>query len=393
MTQEQPRMFASDNSAPACPEVIKALSAITSGHVYSYGNDDLSKKAHQTLANLFGLEEEDLLTYLVPNGTGANVVSISGFLRSWDGVIGSTQSHITEDECGALEGVRGIKIYHLPTEQGKIMPNQLTPFKNLSGNYHRNNPRAISLTQSTELGTVYTPTEIRALARVAQDMDAILHIDGARLANGIVALAEPGKEQQILREMTVDAGVGILSLGITKNGGMFCDCIIVFPQNLPKWAQMGDSKPWNKIALELKRSQKQALSLFSKNRYAAAQVLGLFSDTTWIKNARHANAMAKRFAQGIERILEESKKQPGSLRPNQEGIQELSIVYPPQVNGLWLRMPRPWVEPLQKDFGFYLWEDPGKDQNPVVRLMCSWDTTEEDVDRFLVALGEFVRST
>jgi threonine aldolase len=368
-------MFASDNSAPACPGVLKALGSINSGHVYSYGNDNLSQQAHQTLADLFGVAPDELLTYLVPNGTGANVVSLSGFLRPWDGVIGTTQSHITEDECGALEGVRGIKIYHLETKHGKMTPDQIESFFTFPANYHRNNPRAISLTQSTELGTVYTPQEIWNLVKVAKELDAIVHIDGARLSNAVVALSEPGKERDTLRDMTIDAGVGIVSLGITKNGGMFCDCIVIFPKNLPQWAQMGDSKPWNKIHLEIKRSQKQALSLFSKNRYAAAQVLGLFTDNVWIQNARRANQRAQQLAQGIQKLT------------------KVQIVYPPQVNGVWVRLPRAWVEPLQTEFGFYVWEDPGKDQDPVIRLMCSWDTSEEDVDRFLSRLQDMDLTT
>ncbi len=388
------KLFASDNSAPACPEVLEALERVNTGHVFSYGTDMVTSQAHEDLSRLFAIAPEEMIVALVPNGTGANVIGLSTFLRQWDGVIAGPESHITEDECGALEGLRGIKIYHVPDQMGKIHPSDILPFTGWDQNIHRNNPRAVSLTQATELGTVYSPEEIAELGKVAAANSMILHLDGARLANAVVAwcllsenaqpaASEPDRDSafRVLREMTIDAGVGVLALGATKNGGLSCDGLIIFPRNLPAWALMGDQAPWNTLRLRVQRSQKQALGLLSKYRYASAQISALFSSDVWIRNAAHANNCAQRLAQGIQALASEV------------GDDLLSLVYPVQANGLWVRLPGEWVKELQESFGFYVWtpENPQKKGLPIIRLMTSWDTSEESVDALVHTLGSIAR--
>jgi len=363
-------MFASDNSAPASPEVIQAMAEVGSAHRYSYGADELSFQAQQTVADLLGLKPDDAISVLVPNGTGANVLGLSSFLRPWDGVIGSPESHITEDECGALEGLRGVKIYHAPSKNGKLSVDIYDTYLPWATNLHRNNPRAVSLTQTTELGTRYSIEELADFGRRARDSSMILHLDGARIANAAVA-TNPEDPRAALRAMTRDAGVGIMSLGATKNGGLSCDILVVLPQNLPDWALEGDSAPWSVLKLKIQRSQKQGLSLFSKNRYLAAQVLALYGTDLWVHNAANANTQAARLERGLRDL--EAKH----LR--------IRVMYPVQANGVWLQMPGEWVKSLQEEFGFYLWEPegPGPFKDPVARLMTSWDTEEADVDRLL----------
>ena len=377
------RMFASDNSSPACPEVLEQISTVNRSHYYSYGHDPISEGADELLAEIFGCEPADIIVAYTPNGTAANLVGLSTFLRPWDGVLTSGESHITQDECGGLEGLRGLKLFHLPSSQGKIRAADLRGQDNSSQNIHRNRPAAVSITLPTELGTLYSLDELAEIGQAARSQGLLFHVDGARMCNAVASLLrEEGYEfgsdlrseiesaGKMLRRATKECGVGALSLGLTKNGGMFGDLLIVFPENLPDWAKAADARPWPRLRLEIQRSQKQALSLFSKQRFVAAQAIALFQDGTWFRNAHQANLLAQSLAAGLQAIADEG----GSLE----------LVYPVQANGVWLKMPADWVDDLRERFGFYVWDESG----PVVRLMISWDSTQVEVDRFLEAVAE-----
>ncbi|WP_052078762.1 threonine aldolase family protein [Spirochaeta lutea] len=377
------QLFASDNSAPAHPALLSALAAMPQDHAYSYGADSHTHGASGLFAEIFGVSPGDVQILYTANGTGANVIGLSSFLAPWEGVIATHESHITEDECGALEGLRGIKIYHREGGDGKLTPEDCRVFRAYQANIHRNRPGAVSITQSTELGTVYSPGEIRAIGEAAREQEMILHVDGARLANAVAYQLrcerpglEPGQDgflargREILRQMTVDAGVSVVSLGLSKNGGMIGEVLVVFSRNLPE--RYASRVTRTKGGGELMRSQKQAMQLISKTRYIACQAETLFRDGLWLENAWRANQAARRLGQGIEELSRSYPQWGGGVE------------YPVQANGVWAVLPEAWIEPLRRDFGFYVWDE----QRRVVRLMCSWDTESGLIDAFLSALGE-----
>jgi threonine aldolase len=334
--------FASDNHAGAHPDVLAAVAAANDGHAPAYGADRVTAAALAALRRHLG---EDAEAAFVFNGTGANVVGLGLLLRPWEHVVCARSAHIAVDECGAPERLLGSKLVVLDAPDGKLTPDLVRAAHTGVGEMHHTQPRVVSITQSTELGTLYTPEEVTALADCAHALDMFLHVDGARIANAAAALGVP------LRATTSDCGVDVLSFGATKNGALGAEAVVVLRPGL---------------AGPLDFARKQLMQLGSKLRFTAAQVLALLEGDLWLRNATHANAMAARLADAIT------------------GLPGLQVTQPVQVNAVFATLPPAAIAELQESFAFYVWDEARGE----VRWMCSWDTTEEDVDAFAAAIAE-----
>jgi len=335
------RSFASDNNAGVHPEIIKAIAAANQGHVVGYGDDNYTAAAVRQFKHHFG---EDVEVFFVFNGTAANCLSLKALTNSYHAVIRSEAAHIYVDECGAPEKFTGCKLIPIPTEDGKLTLPAVRAAYHGIGVEHHVQPRVISITQATEVGTVYKPYEIRQLAQFAHNNAMFLHADGARIANAAAALGLD------LRQATRDLGIDVLSFGATKNGAMGAEAVIFF-------------NPAH--AADFKFYRKQGMQLSSKMRFMSAQFAALFKDDLWLRNARHANQMAQLLKREVSRIP------------------QLKVVYRGEANGVFVQIPRRAIAKLQKRYFFYVWDE----ERSVVRWMCSWDTTEADVKQFV----EFLR--
>jgi threonine aldolase len=336
------RSFASDNYAGAHPEVLAALQAANGGHQVSYGEDPYTARLQEVMAGHLGRQVE---VFPVFNGTAANVVALQSLLPRWGAVVCSRTAHINTDENGAPERVAGLKLLPVATPDGKLTPELIDEEAWGWGDEHRAQPLAVSITQSTELGTTYTPAEIRAIATHAHDRGMWVHMDGARLANAAAFLGVG------LGEMTTDAGVDVLSLGGTKNGLVFGEAVVVLNPA---------------AATGVGYLRKMDMQLGSKMRFASAQLIALLEGDLWLRSARHANAMAARLADAVARL------------------EKLTITRPVQANAVFAVLPAGAADRLRESFRFYDW-------NPAtgeVRWMCSFDTTPDDVDRFASAIAE-----
>nr|WP_241428959.1 low specificity L-threonine aldolase [Agrococcus sp. ARC_14] len=338
------RGFASDNYSGVHPEVLDAIAAANGGHQTAYGADDYTARLQQVVRGHFGEQAE---AFPVFNGTGANVLALQSLLPRWGAVIAAKSAHINVDEGGAPERVGGMKLLTVATPDGKLTPELIDQEAWGWGDEHRAQPLAVSITQSTELGTLYTADEIRAIADHAHSHGMLLHVDGARLSNAAVSLGQP------LRAFTTDAGVDILSLGGTKNGAMGAEAVVVLSEGA------GEG---------LVYLRKLNMQLASKMRFIAAQLIALFEGELWQRNAAHANAMAARLRAAVESL-------PG-----------VEFAYPTQSNGVFARLPEGVADRVRDAFFFYDWDAAARE----VRWMCTWDTTEDDVDAFAAAVREAV---
>lgn len=339
------RGFGSDNHAGVHPEVLAAIAEANVGHAPPYGADETTQRARELLCDLFG--DECNVTFVF-NGTGANCVGFASTARSWESVICAESAHINSDECGAPEKIGGVKLVPVATRDGKLTPELVVPHLRGFGFEHHAQPRHISISNVTELGTVYTPDEVAALARLAHDHGMLLHCDGARLANAAVSLGCP------MRELTTEAGVDVLSLGGTKNGMLLGEAVI----------SSGDA-PSEDIAYV----RKQSTQLASKMRFISTQFLAMFGTDLWERCARNANVMAARLAHGAAGL----------------GIE---LAYAVQANELFARLPRSAAAELSREFRFYVWDESvDAHGRQLVRWVTSWDTEVEDVDRLIEALG------
>ncbi|NGO71998.1 threonine aldolase family protein [Streptomyces boncukensis] len=336
------RGFASDNYAGVHPEILAALALANGGHQPAYGADEYSAHLTSVIRSHFGPRAE---VYPVFNGTGANVVALQSLTDRWSAVICADSAHIHVDECGAPERVGGLKLLTVPTEDGKLTPELIDREAFGWDDEHRAMPQVVSLAQNTELGTVYTVEEIRALCAHAHERGMRVHLDGARIANAAAALDVP------MRSFTNAAGVDILSLGGTKNGMMAGEAVVVLNPGA-----VGAMKHLRKLSMQLS----------SKTRFISAQFEALLSGDLWLRNARHANAMAQRLAEGVKTV---------------DGVRILHAV---EANAVFARLPHDVSERLQRRYRFYFWDEAAGD----VRWMCSFDTTEQDVDGFVEALRE-----
>ena len=337
------RSFASDNNAGVHPEVLQALSAVNQGHVVGYGDDVYTESAERQFKRHFG---EDIEVFFVFNGTAANCLSLKALTKSYEAVICPEGAHIYVDECGAPEKFTGCKLIPIPTNGGKLTVDTVRSRIHGVGDQHHVQPRVISITQATEVGTVYKPDEIRRLADFAHQHGMFLHVDGARIANAVASLGLN------LGQSTRDVGVDVLSFGATKNGGMGAEAVVFF--NL-------------KLAGDFKFYRKQAMQLASKMRFLSAQFEALLKDDLWLENARHSNRMAQLLKHELAKIP------------------QVTVVYEVEANGVFAQIPGAAISKIQQRYFFYPWDE----ARSVVRWMCSWDTTEADVRQF----AEFVRDT
>ena len=341
------RGFASDNYSGVHPEVLAAIAAANDGHQVAYGEDAYTARLQEVMAHHFG---DGVEAFPVFNGTGANVVGLQSMLPRWGAVIAASTAHINVDEGGAPERVAGIKILNVPTEDGKLTPELIDREAWGWGDEHRAQPLVVSITQSTELGTLYTPDEIRAIADHIHPLGMRLHLDGARISNAAASLGLP------LRAFTRDAGVDVLSFGGTKNGAMIGESIVV----LDREASAG-----------LTYLRKLDMQLSSKMRFVSAQLIALLEGDLWLRNATHSNAMAQRLRAGVEAGIADGT------------ISGVAFTQPTQANGVFATLPDGVADRLRAAFRFYDW-DAARNE---VRWMCSFDTSEADVDAFVAELS------
>lgn len=342
------RDFASDNYAGAHPEVLAALVDANGGHQTAYGADVYTARLQEVVAAHFG---DRATAYPVFNGTAANVLSLQAALPRWGAVICAESAHIQTDENGAPERVGGLKLLTVPTPDGKLTPDLVARQAWGFGDEHRAQPGVVSITQSTELGTLYTPEEIRALTDQAHGLGLRLHVDGARIANAAAALDLP------LRAFTTDAGVDLVSLGGTKNGLLFGEAVVVLDEA---------------AAPGLAYLRKMDMQLASKMRFVSAQLVALYEGDLWLRSAQHANAMAARLRAGLDALGD-----------------RVHVTLPTQANGVFVTLPAAVSAELRRTWKFYDWHPASGE----VRLMCAFDTTPEDVDAFLAAVRDLLGAT
>ena len=342
------RGFASDNHAAVHPEVMAALVAANEGHASSYGEDRHTQAVRDLFRRHFGPETE---AYLVFNGSGANLASLDVVTRGFEAAICTDISHMNVDECGAPERIAGTKLLTVVTEHGKLTAADVGRWESRRGDDHFPQPRLVSITQATELGTVYAPEDVRSIADAAHELGMLLHIDGARASNAAASL------DLSLRELTTELGVDVVSFGGTKNGLMLGEAVVFCRPGLGEGFEF---------------VRKQLGQLASKMRYLAAQFEVLLADDLWLRCATHANEMAARLAGAVG------------------GIEGVEIVHPVEANAVFARLERSAIDRLLETWPyerpFYLWDEDGG----VVRWMCAWDTAPEEVDDFAAAVAEAV---
>jgi threonine aldolase len=338
------RSFASDNNAGVHPEVLEAIARANQGHVVAYGDDPYTRSAIAKFEEHFGAGIDVFFTF---NGTGANVLSLQALNRPYHAVLCSDYAHIYCDECGAPEKHTGCKLIPLPHRDGKVTLDAVRHAYHGIGDQHHVQARVISITQSTEMATVYKPEEIQALSQFAHEHEMFLHVDGARIANAAASLG------QTLRQATRDLGVDVLSFGGTKNGMMGGEAVVFFNRAL---------------STDFLYLRKQGMQLASKMRFIAAQFEALLTNDLWRRSAHHANRMA--------RVLEDEVRR----------IPQVRIVWKVEANGVFAQIPRHAIEKIKERYFFYPWIE----EECIVRWMCSFDTTEEDVKEFAKVVAESV---
>ena len=336
------RGFGSDNHSGISPEILQAIADANVDHALAYGDDEWCARAEALFREHFGPQAK---VYFVFNGTGANVLNIDAMCRSHHAVVCAETAHINVDECGAPQRVIGCRLLTVDTPDGKLTPQLVKTRLHGFGFEHHSQPRAISITQSTELGTLYSLDEIRALADLAHSYNMFLHMDGARLANAAVALGCSFKE------MTTDLGVDCLSFGGTKNGMLMGESVVILNPALD---------------VDMKYRRKQMTQLCSKMRFVAAQFEAYLTTGLWRRNAEHSNRMAQLLNAELSTL----------------NSPKLKVMYPVQVNSVFVQLPADVWHALQQEYFFYDWDEAAN----VVRWMCSFDTTEADIHNFVAAL-------
>ena len=339
------RSFASDNNAGVHPEVIEAIRNTNDGHVIAYGNDPITARAMELFQKHFG---SDIAVYFVFGGTGANVLGLKAITQSHHAIFCADTAHVHVDECGAPEKFTGCKLITIATPDGKLRVEQIKPLLHGIGVEHHVQPRVISISQVTEMGTVYTREELKTLADFAHDNGMLLHVDGARLANAAVAL------NATFKEITADVGVDVLSFGGTKNGMMYGEAVVFFDKSL---------------AGDFKYIRKQGMQLPSKMRFISAQFEALLSGDLWRRGATHANQMAQVLGSELAQLP------------------KIKLTQPVESNGVFATLPKEYIPTLQEKYFFYVWDDAISE----VRLMASFDTSEEDIRDFIDFVKQIVQ--
>ena len=340
------RSFGSDNNSGVHPGIMEAIAAANSDHAPGYGSDPWTDKAIATIKSVFG---ESADPFFVFNGTGANTIAITACTHSYHSVIAAESAHIVCDECGAPAKASGCFTVVLPAEDGKLTPELIKRKLTGFGDAHHSQPKVVYISQCTEFGTVYTPQEIRAIADLVHTHDMYLLMDGARIHNAAAALGLS------LKEITVDCGVDILSLGGTKNGMMMGEAVISFRPEITK---------------RLPFVRKQSAQLYSKMRYASAQFVPYLEKQIWLTNAQHANRMAKLLAEELSKFG------------------QFELVMPMDANILFVKMSKTIADQMLERHFFYVWDE----KEEIVRFVTSWDTTEEDIRMFIDDLKEITHS-
>ncbi|MDR7855364.1 aminotransferase class V-fold PLP-dependent enzyme [Tissierella sp.] len=331
------KMFMSDNNSGVHPKIMEAVIKANFEHDYAYGNDKTTKEAIDKIKNLL---EKDVDVYFVTTGTAANVIGLSGLLKSYEAVVCADTSHINVDECGAFEKFSGSKILYVPNQNGKIDKEDVKSFLHSLGDEHQSQPKIISIAQTTETGTLYSIDEIKELADFAHENNMLLHVDGARISNAVVAL------NTTFKEMITDTGVDLLSFGGTKNGMMIGEAIISLNKDLSK---------------AFKFYRKQGMQLLSKMRFVSAQFIPYLNEELWKENALNSNNMGKYFAKELSQF------------------KEVRLKNEPATNMIFAYMDKDLVKALQENFAFYVMDE----ETGLIRLVTSFDTSIEDIDSFI----------
>jgi threonine aldolase len=333
------RSFASDNYSGICDEVMQALQEANQAHASSYGNDSYTAKAQALLRMAFG---EHILAYFVYNGTAANTLALKAITKSHHAIIATDCAHIATQEVGAPTSWTGCSMLTAPNSQGKLTPTAIEQAYRDTSFWGRHSvlPKVVSISQTTEYGTVYTLDELKAIAHICHTLGLYLHMDGSRLANAAAALGVS------LKDLTIGSGVDVFSFGGTKNGLLFGE-VIVFANS--------------QLAQEFEHIQKQGLQLHSKMRFLTAQFIPYIDKQLWLRNAAHANAMCKLLAQGLATLP------------------QAKLAFPCQSNQLFIHLPQAVIEATQVVFPYYVWHE----QSRLVRLVCSFDTTAEEIQQFI----------
>jgi threonine aldolase len=338
------RSFASDNNAGVHPDIMEAMARANDGHVIAYGDDPYTTRAIKKFREHLGTDVE---VFFVFGGTGANVLGLKAVTESHHAIICAETAHINVDECGAPEKFTSCKLLSLRTPDGKIEVDQIKPLLHEVGFEHHVQPRVISVSQATEMGTVYTPRELKVLADFAHNNNMLLQVDGARIANAAAGLNVK------LKAITRNAGVDVLSFGGAKNGMMYGEAVVFFDKNL---------------ARDFKYTRKQGTHLPSKMRFISAQFEALLANDLWRRNAQHANEMAQLLARELEKVP------------------QITITQKVEANGVFALVPKQYIPLLQKKYFFYVWNE----ETSEVRFMTSFDTSEDDIADFVRLVKKIV---
>ncbi len=344
MQKKNIRGFASDNNAGIHPEILAEMKKINIGHEIGYGDDVYTEKTIELLKKYFG---KDIDAYFVFNGTGANILALKMLTDSFNSIICAETSHINVDECGAPEKFTGCKLLTVPTKDGKLTIEKIAQHMHGFDFEHHSQPKVISITQTSEMGTVYRPEEIKQITDYAHRNGMFVHMDGARLSNAAVFLNTD------FRTITTDVGIDALSFGLTKNGAMNAEAVIFFDQALSE---------------NTKYFRKQSAQLASKMRFISVQFETLLREDLWRKNAENANKMAQLLAEKIA------------------AFSEIKITQKVESNGVFAIVPTDIIKPLKNEFFFYMWDE----HRSEVRWMTSFDTTKKDVNDFIELIGRLV---
>lgn len=331
------RSFGSDNNSGVHPCIMEALTAANSDHAIAYGDDPWTAEAAAVVRELLG--EEAIEPFFLFNGTGANVVALQACTLPFHSILCAATAHIAVDECGAPVKLTGASLKEIDTPDGKLTPELVRPHLHGFGFEHHSQPRVIAISQTTELGTAYTTDEVRVLADLAHAHGMILFVDGTRIANACAQL------NVSLREMTIDCGVDLFTLGGTKNGLMFGEVLVPLREEL---------------AQHIRYYRKQTTQLYSKMRYIAAQFIPYLREGLWLENARRSNAAAQ------------------MLYDEMRGVKGLEITQKVESNAIFFILPKSITDRLRERYFFYDWDESRNE----MRLVCSWDTTEEDIRQF-----------
>lgn len=351
------RGFASDNYAGVHPLVLERIAAVNDGHEIAYGEDTVTAEFDDLVKKLFGAKA---VGFPVFNGTGANVVALQAALNRWEAVICVESAHIHADEGGAPEKMAGIKLWTVPSPDGKLTPAMIDSQVFDMGVVHRAQPGIVSITQTTEMGTLYTAKEIKALADRAHKHGLLIHMDGARLSNAAAAL------NLSFKQFTTDLGIDLVSLGGTKIGALAAEAVIVTDAGSATGKKLANAMPY---------LRKTSMQLPSKMRFVSAQLIALFEDGAKLAlhNANHANAMAQRLYDGVVKIAKTNK--------------QVTVPNPTQANAVFPVLPEKLTKKLQSKYRFYVWNQ----ATGQVRWMCAWDTRPEDVDGLLDSLTDALK--